>query len=109
MRNPIVWQIAALSTHDLVEIFSFLFVLVFCAFVLAMLWRNRESLLNGQSFLYSYFLVSLGFGQRYLCSVSGDVLAERMANIEWATNMQNALCFTAVVCALHVLYNQRAA
>ena len=63
---------------------------------------------KGESFLYSYFLVALGLGQRYWFSVSGDDLGERMANIEWATNTQNAMCFTAVVCALEVLYNQRA-
>ena len=98
-----------MSTRDLVEIFSFLFVLFLCAFVLYKLWHKRESLLNGKSFLYSYLLVAIGFGQRFFYSVSGDTLAERIANLEWATNTQNALCFTAVVCALHVLYNQRAA
>ena len=68
-----------------------------------------DSLVNGKSFLFSYFCVSLGCGQRYFFSVYGDDLGERLVNLEWATNTQNALCFTAVVCALHVLYNQRAA
>ena len=69
-----------------------------------------DSLVNGKgkSFLFSYFCVVLGFGQRYWFSVSGDDLGERMVNLEWATNTQNTLCFTAVVCALEVLYNQRA-
>ena len=69
-----------------------------------------DSLVNGKgkSFRFSYFCVVLGFGQRYFFAVSGGNLAERIANLEWATNTQNSLCFTAVVCALHVLYNQRA-
>ena len=63
---------------------------------------------KGESFRYSFFLVAMGFGQRYWFSVSGDDLGERMVNLEWATNTQNTLCFMAVVCALEVLYNQRA-
>jgi hypothetical protein len=62
---------------------------------------------KGESFLYSYFLVAIGFGQRFFFAVSGGDLAERMQNFEWATNTQNTLCFTAVVCALNVLYNQQ--
>ena len=62
---------------------------------------------KGESFRYSFFLVSFGFFGRWLASGSGDGLAERMANLEWATNTQNTLCFMAVVCALEVLYNQQ--
>ncbi len=63
---------------------------------------------KGESFLFSYWCVVLGCGQRCFWAVSGGNLAERMQNLEWATNTQNTLCFTAVVSALHVLYNQRA-
>ena len=64
---------------------------------------------TGESFFFTYFCVVLGFGQRcFWFSVPCDNLGERMVNIEWATNTQNTLCFTAVVCALEVLYNQRA-
>ena len=74
---------------------------------LALLRFLRQRLLPATLFLYSYFLVAMGFGQRYWFSVSGDDLGERMVNLEWATNTQNTLCFTAVVCALEVLYNQQ--
>ena len=71
--------------------------------------KNYDSVKpSATPFLFSYFCVSLGFGQRYFFAVSEGNLAERIANLEWATNTQNSLCFTAVVCALHVLYNQRA-
>ena len=73
--------------------------------LLRFLWQRS---LAATPFLFSYFCVSLGCGQRYFFSVYGDDLGERLVNLEWATNMQNALCFTAVVCALEVLYNQRA-
>ena len=84
--------------------------------ILAIAFFKRNSVLRGlwqrspaaTPFLFSYFCVSLGCGQRYWFSVSGDDLGERLVNLEWATNTQNTLCFTAVVCALEVLYNQRA-
>ena len=84
--------------------------------ILAIAFFKRDSVLRGRwqrspaatPFLFSYFCVVLGCGQRYFFSVYGDDLGERLVNLEWATNTQNTLCFTAVVCALHVLYNQRA-
>ena len=71
--------------------------------------KNYDSVKpSATPFLFSYFCVVLGCGQRYFFSVYGDDLGETLVNLEWATNTQNALCFTAVVCALEVLYNQRA-
>ena len=93
-----------------------LLMAVFCLFLVPVLWyrwaqgrsdRNAP-LKKSESFRYSFFLVAFGFFGRWLASGRGDDLAERMMSIEWATNMQNAMCFTAVVCALEVLYNQRA-
>jgi hypothetical protein len=94
---------------------------VFITFLVPVLWyrwaqgRSASEQLplkkfKGESFRYSFFLVALGFGQRYWFAVSGGLLIDpdkRIANIEWATNTQNAMCFTAVVCALNVLYNQQ--
>ena len=91
----------------------------FITFIVVVSWRrwaqDRSDInaqlplknVKGESFLFSYFLVANGFGQRFFFAVSGGDLAERMQNLEWATNTQNTLCFTAVVCALNVLYNQQ--
>ena len=96
--------------------FTFLVMAVVCGWTFgpwinAQLSSARKQLprkkFKGESFRYSFFLVVLGFFGRWLASGSGDGLAERMANLEWATNTQNTLCFTAVVCALNVLYNQQ--
>lgn len=68
-------------------------------------WRRFRA---ATPFLFSYFCVFLGVGQRYFVSFSSIYPDEALANIEWATNTQNALNFMAVVSGLHVLYNQRA-
>ncbi len=82
--------------------------IVFVLFPVGFILSKRRAGYDFPPFLFSYFYVILGCGQRYYFSVSGDNLAERIANLEWATNIQTYLCFTAVVSALHVLYNQRA-
>jgi len=114
-----IFVFGSIDTPRHFAVFGFLlFMGVFITWLVPVLWyrwaqgRSASEQLplkkfKGESFRYSFFLVAFGFFGRWWISGSGDGLAERMVNIEWATNMQNAMCFTAVVCALEVLYNQQ--